>query len=65
MEHIEEWIAWRAGEDDRLYTLYGKALEKEHKGEFVAIGPNGETILGVEDGALADIALERFGPGRF
>jgi hypothetical protein len=33
-------------ESDRLYELYGKPLEAEHWGEFVAISPDGRTLLG-------------------
>ena len=31
---------------DELYERYGKPLEAEHWGEFVAISPDGRTILG-------------------
>ncbi len=44
--NIQKWLAQRAEEDDRLYEQYGKQLEKEHSGEYVAIGPDGQTIFG-------------------
>ena len=33
---------------DELYERYGKPLEAEHWGEFVAIAPDGRTQLGTE-----------------
>ena len=32
-------------EADRLYDQYGKPLEAEHWGEYVAITPDGRTVL--------------------
>jgi hypothetical protein len=29
----------------RLYERYGKPLETEHRGEYVAIAPDGRTVL--------------------
>ncbi len=40
MRERNEWVTHRIEEDDRLYQRYGKPLEKEHTGEYVAIGPN-------------------------
>ena len=31
---------------ESLYVLYGKPLEKEHWGEYVAIFPDGRWVLG-------------------
>jgi hypothetical protein len=31
---------------DQLYEQYGKPLEPEHTGEYVAISPSGQTVLG-------------------
>ena len=32
-------------EADRLYELYGKPFEAQHWGEYVAITPDGRTVL--------------------
>ena len=47
----------------QLYEKYGRLLEKEHWGEYLAISESGKTVLGkdllkVANKALADI---RFG----
>lgn len=55
----------RAQEDDRLNQRYGKALESEHTGEYVAISDDGRVLLGNNDVALALESVSRFGPGRF
>ena len=62
---VRAWIARRAREDDRLYERYGRALEPEHSGEFVAINDDGQLILGADELALAKEATHRFGPGAF
>jgi hypothetical protein len=62
---MKEWLAWRTKEDDRLYELYGKPLEKDHKGEYVAIGPEGQIILGDDGNAVIKQAIDRFGSGNF
>ena len=33
-------------EMDRVYEKYGKPLEKEHKGKFACITPDGEYVIG-------------------
>jgi len=62
---MKEWLAWRTKEDDRLYELYGKPLEKDHKGEYFAIGPEGQIILGDDGNAVIKQAIDRFGSGNF
>ena len=62
---VEQWMAWRAKEDDRLYAQYGKPLEKEHTGEYVAIGPDGQTILGKRAGEVLQKAVDIFGERNF
>ena len=58
-------------EADRLYEQYGKPLEGDHEGEYVAISPGGGTVLGPDllrvaeeaEGALGpDHTLFRLGP---
>lgn len=62
---IQKWLAQRAEEDDRLYEQYGKQLEKEHSGEYMAIGPDGQTILGQDPDKVLREAIETFGSGNF
>ncbi len=52
-------------EAHRLYEQYGKPLEAEHLGEFVAIARNGRTQLGTSAGAVGRQAKQVFGPGNF
>ncbi len=63
----EEWSGWRDDEDDRLYDLYGKPLEKQHWGELVAIGPDGDVIFagGRRSGNVLKEAIDTFGSGNF
>ena len=50
---------------DKLYKKYGKPLEKEHWGEFLAVSQKGKTILGTNLLKLAQKALKVLGPGNF
>jgi hypothetical protein len=50
---------------DELYALYGKPLEAEHWGAFVAISPRGETLLGQTLVEVVQGAAAKFGPGNF
>ena len=65
MTKRDEWASARIKEDERLYELYGKPLEKEHASKFVAIGPDGQTILGDDDAQVLQEAIEKFGSGNF
>ena len=65
MTELEQWMASRVEEDERLYNQYGKRLEKEHTGEFVAIGSDGKTILGTDDNEVFCKAVDSFGSGNF
>ena len=51
--------------DDQLYERYGKPLEATHRGQFVAISLQGETIIGPNDLEVLQQALARFGRGNF
>ena len=64
-EHIQEWVSKRAAEDDRLYERYGRLLEADHAGEFVAINQDGKLISGTDELVVATYALEQFGAGTF
>lgn len=50
---------------DDLYERYGKPLEPEHWGEFVAISQKGETVLGTDKIEVSDRALKETGRGFF
>jgi hypothetical protein len=62
---IRTWIARRSEADDRLYERYGRPLEAEHRGEFVAISDSGQVIRGADELEVATKAIEQFGPGNF
>ena len=50
---------------DDLYERYGKPLEAEHAGEYLAVSPSGQAILGTSLREAARQASETFGPGNF
>lgn len=52
-------------EGDELYERYGRPLEGEHWGEFVAIMPDGRTVLAPTLLEAMKRASEAFGPGGF
>ncbi|MQL51399.1 hypothetical protein GFC01_03795 [Desulfofundulus thermobenzoicus] len=49
----------------QLYEKYGRQLEKEHKGKYIAISEEGQIIVDSNDIRVAQQAIEKFGPGRF
>ena len=55
----------RALRDDALYEKHGKPFEAEHRGEFIAIGHDGQTVVARNDIEALEVALERFGSGNF
>ena len=65
MTDMKGWLERRGKEQQRLYDKYGKALEQEHTGEYVAIGTKGQTILGKRIGEVAQQALDTLGKGNF
>ena len=64
-KELKAWVEQRSKKDDELYERYGKPLEPEHKGEFVAISDDGDTILGKNRVDISFKAEERFGAGRY
>jgi hypothetical protein len=50
---------------DDLYERYGKRLEAEHIGEYLAVSPSGQIILGSSLREVAQRATAAFGPGNF
>lgn len=50
---------------EKFYNKYGKPLEKDHWGDYLAVSENGETILGKNYLKVALKARSTFGPGSF
>jgi hypothetical protein len=50
---------------DDLYQRYGKPLEADHWGKYVAIASDGRTIISRSHLDAADKALSMFGRGSF
>jgi hypothetical protein len=48
-----------------LYEKYGKPLEAEHAGEYLALTKTGEAVIGPTDIDVIDRAEAAFGPGFF
>ena len=57
--------AQKLQEKHRLYDQYGKTFEASHKGQYLAISRDGQTILGDQSGEVLQQALEEFGRGKF
>ena len=60
---IEQATLKRRGE--RLYDRYARPLEAAHDGKFVAISPQGQTIIGDTMLEVAKRAATEFGHGNF
>ena len=65
MTDYEKWTAHRVKEDEWLYEDYGKSLEKEHTGEYVAIGSGGRILFGKSTDEVLKKGVEAFGGGNF
>lgn len=50
---------------DSLYEQFGKPLEADHLGEFVAISPDGRTLVGENLTELVRDAADAFGPENY
>ena len=48
---------------DQLYVQYGKPLEGKHWGKYLAVHPDGRTILEDDYGVLTDRSLAELGMG--
>lgn len=55
----------RLAQADRLYDRYGKPFEKEHRGKYILIYPDGRTIVGNELVEVLQRAEADVGPGGF
>ena len=60
-EEIQPWVALQQDKDQTLYSKYGKPLEKEHRGEFIAINSGGQVILGKSMTEVMLKSVEKFG----
>jgi hypothetical protein len=58
----QEQLAAQANE---LYERFGKPLERDHPDEFVAISPDGRSVLGATASQAGHRAREAFGPGNY
>ncbi len=65
MQNSQDWIERKQAEQRRLYELYGKGLEKDHTGEFVAISLDGDILLDRKMGKLLKRAIDTFGRDNF
>ena len=65
MTTADDWTERKLQEQRRLYQLYGKQLEDDHTGEFVAISLDGDILLDRRMGKLLRRATETFGPDNF
>ena len=52
-------------ETDGLYERYGKPLEREHHGKYIAISRTGQVIVDTDDISVVDQAIQAFGSGNF
>lgn len=50
---------------EQFYEQYGKPLEAEHRSAYLAISPEGKTLLGKTLVEVTHRATELFGPGNF
>ena len=50
---------------DRLYDRYVKPLEADHYGDYIAVSPKGQVILGADMLEVAKRATDAFGRGNF
>jgi hypothetical protein len=64
-EALQETQAELLERAQRLYEQFGKPLEAEHLGQFVAIAPDGRTLVGESAGKVGREAKDAFGAGNF
>jgi len=62
---IKQALQELAERNAELYEKYGRPLENEHKGKFIAISEEGKVIVDPNDVRAAQKAIEEFGPDRF
>jgi hypothetical protein len=52
-------------EMDAVYDRYAKPLEADHLGQYVAVSPRGEVVVGADFLDVAQRARTAFGAGNF
>ncbi|MBI3796448.1 MAG: hypothetical protein HY268_05690 [Deltaproteobacteria bacterium] len=52
-------------DDDSLYERYGKPLERDHHGKYIAISRDGQVIVDSDDLSVISQAIDTFGSGNF
>jgi hypothetical protein len=52
-------------EMDAVYDRYAKPLERDHLGEYIAVSPRGQVIVGPDLLDVAQQARDRFGAGNY
>ncbi len=52
-------------QSDQLYEKYAKPLEQNHRGEFIAVSPDGNTVLAPTLLEVIKQAEARLGDGNF
>ena len=50
---------------DELYARYGKPLEAEHSGDFIAISTQGKVVRAPTLQEVLDLSLEQLGKGSY
>ncbi len=50
---------------DELYARYGKPLEAEHPGDFIAISTQGKVVRAPTLQQVLDLSLEQLGKGSY
>ena len=54
-----------SGQAERLYEQYGKPLEAEHRGKFLAVHPDGRMVLTDDYETMKERALAELGMGNY
>ena len=66
MATVDDQQRQRALEEmDAVYDRYARPMEEEHWGEFVAVSPDGRTLLGPAARDVTLAAKEAFGTGSY
>ena len=60
-----DYLRQRAQEDEKLYQEFGKKLEVDHQGEFVAIARDGRVVVEPDQIRALEKAVREFGSGNF
>ena len=61
----QAWFMEQSSRRDQLYEKYGRCLEDQYRGSYLAISQKGQTIIGPNDGKVLASAVQGFGSGNF